>query len=431
MKVLVIGAGFVGLTTACVLASTGVTVFLEDTDNEKLDTIFAGDTPFFEEGLTELLNQALGSQQLQRYNWDIQPDLTFITVGTPSLPNGSIDLSYVSDALSKCNKSLMPNSLVAIKSTVTPGTTREFQSMAIAENLELLMIPEFLREGFAVKDALYPDRIVIGARTSQIAQTVASLMGITSQELIITTTYSAESIKYISNAFLATCISFTNELFSNFNQDPDYQAENVLIGWHLDKRFSANDQGRIGLIQYMIPGPGFGGSCFPKDLRALQHSLFKSGNSSSIIDGVVLVNQRIVEMTSEWVESIIPDDEKFLVLGMAFKDGTDDLRESPSVSLIRALNRITINGYWIDQFIKKELDIFGMKPAAELEDILDVDFIILMHHDEYYRKIIQDQVKKRGADKKLKILAMRNQKPIDGTVWLRPRQKEAGLKNEF
>jgi|694.fasta_scaffold17755_9 UDPglucose 6-dehydrogenase len=431
MKVLVIGAGFVGLTTACVLASTGVTVFLEDTDKKKLDLIFEGKAPFFEEGLGELLEQSLNNQKLQPYNWKIQPDLTFITVGTPSLANGSIDLSFVSQALAKCNKNLKPNSLVAIKSTVIPGTTREFQGMAIAKNLELLMIPEFLREGSAVKDALHPDRIVIGARSSEIAQTVATLLGITSQQLIITTTYSAESIKYISNSFLAACISFTNDVFSNFNHDPDYQVDDILLGWHSDKRFSADNHGDIGLIQYLIPGPGFGGSCFPKDIRALQHSFMTSGNPSSIVDGVVLVNQKIVELASTWIESIIPESEKFVIFGMAFKDGTDDIRESPSVSLVSAFTRITPNGYWVDQFIKNQTDIFGLKPATAIEEIIDVDFVILMHHDEYYRKLIQDQVKKRGTDKKLKVLAMRNQKPIDGTIWLRPRQKEAGLNNEF
>jgi UDPglucose 6-dehydrogenase len=422
VKVLVIGVGFVGLTTASVLASLGINVMLDDTDEMKLTQILNGELPFFESGLGELLETSLSTRKLERYEWDVKPDLTFITVGTPSLADGSIDLSFVKDALQKCNTHLPSGSLVAIKSTVIPGTTRALQEQEFSGNLELLMIPEFLREGSAVNDAMYPDRTVIGARSKEIGLRAASLLGISSDNLILTSTFSAESIKYASNAFLATCISFTNEVFSYLNHDIDYRLDDILAGWHADKRLTSNNEGKTSLTQYLIPGPGFGGSCFPKDLRALQSGMKNSGNFSPVIDGTVSANENIVRSTSQWVENLIPDDKKFLIMGMAFKDGTNDMRESPSLLLSQDLVEIAHNGFWIDQFFNKEVALHGIRPAR-IMSLDEMDFIILMHHSDYYRELIKNQVEIRGSKGKLTILAMRNQKPIDGTIWLVPRQK--------
>jgi UDPglucose 6-dehydrogenase len=420
MKVSVIGAGFVGLTTACVIASRGIEVTIEDSNKEKLSQILNGVVPFFEPGLEDLLNKVLVSGNLKLNNEEIKPDLTIIAVGTPSRSSGSINTLQVELALKDCNRYLPPGSLVAIKSTVVPGTTRRLQSQLELSNLELLMIPEFLREGSAVSDALLPDRNVIGSQSQEVANRATDALGIKPESCIFTSTFSAESIKYLSNAFLATCISFTNETFASFNEDKDFDVSSVILGWHSDRRFLPNNNGVAGITSYLVPGPGFGGSCFPKDVRALRSSIKTAGKQSKILDAVIDTNQTTLEETAKWIASQLPPSEKYVLLGMGFKDDTDDLRESPSLMLAQSLTGLAINGFWHDKYVQVLPNDANLGPATE--DIIRLtNYFILMHHSDYYRELIRKRATKMDKQDELTVLALRNQPPIEGINWIYPR----------
>lgn len=422
MKVLIVGIGFVGLTTACVLASRDAEVFITDLSDDKLDLVMAGELPFFETGLKELLERGLSNGSIKRYTASVVPDLTIIAVGTPSRKDGSIDLSYVESAISSCNSLLAAGSLVAIKSTVVPGTTRGLQNSSKADRLELLMIPEFLREGTAVRDALQPDRNVIGARTKDVAIRAAEVLGVRIDSCIITSTDSAEMIKYLSNAFLATCISFTNEFFSCFNSDYDVDIKAVLKGWHLDRRFSVNGASGVGLTDYLIPGLGFGGSCFPKDVRALNHILKDSGTAESIINSVLKVNRTTLEQTASWVKSQIPSDEPFVILGMGFKENTDDIRESPSIALAEKLGEGLSNVYWHDFHID-QLPEFQNFTRASSEILRTCKFFILVHNNPDYRRLLEEICQDSQFPESLTVFAVRYQSPVEGYRWLLPRME--------
>jgi UDPglucose 6-dehydrogenase len=423
MKVSIVGAGFVGLTTACVIASRGIEVSIEDSNEEKLSLILRGVVPFFEPGLENLLNKVLESGKLKSNDKKFIPDLTIIAVGTPPRSDGSIDTSQVELAVKKCNQNLPAGSLVAIKSTVVPGTTREIQNKLNPSNLELLMIPEFLREGSAVNDAEKPDRSVIGSRSLEAANRALSVLGIEPETCLITTTFSAESIKYLSNAFLATCISFTNETFASVNEDDDFDATSVILGWHSDRRFKPNSSGVAGITSYLIPGPGFGGSCFPKDIRALKALMDDSGKDSAVIDAVIKTNQMTLDHTVKWILSYIPAGEKYLILGVGFKENTDDLRESPAISLAKHMISNNSNGFWHDLHVKELKGFENLKSITEV-DIKDIKHFILMNNELGYREFLEELIQD-GNYPPPNVYAVRYQKPISGINWLFPRYKMA------
>lgn len=421
MKVAIIGAGFVGLTTACVLASRGINVTIQDTDQEKLSSILDGKVPFFEPGLEMLLKEVLEIGRLKVNDRKSLPDLTVIAVGTPSRNDGSIDTSQVELAIEECSLYLPGGALVAIKSTVIPGTTRRIQNQLNVSNLELLMIPEFLREGSAVSDAITPDRNIIGARNHGVAISAANALGIVEEDCIITTTFSAESIKYLSNAFLATCISFTNEVFASINEDDEFEVNSVVNGWHSDRRFLPNKSGIAGLTSYLIPGPGFGGSCFPKDIRALRTSMNASGKDSSIIEAVIKTNQKSLNDTGNWICSHIQDNEKYLILGIGFKENTDDVRESPAISLAKNILSKNVNGYWYDLHVKNLDNLEGLKHISEIEG-QEVNHIILMNHESEYRDFLRERFLSKKSPT-ANVYAVRYQEPISGMNWIIPRSK--------
>ena len=203
MKILVIGAGFVGVSTACVLAKNEHSVFIYDSNEIKLQAIQNRKLTFYEPGLEAILEEVTSDGKLTIYNWEKRHffDLTIICVGTPSQPDGSIDLTHVESAIQKCDSELDANSIVAIKSTVIPGTTRMMQEKLSKSRIKLIAMPEFLREGSALKDALNPDRIIIGADSEEVAKQIAVGLKCDASKTILTSTFSAEAINDISNSF--------------------------------------------------------------------------------------------------------------------------------------------------------------------------------------------------------------------------------------
>jgi len=322
---------------------------------ERVVAINRGETPFYEPGLKEMLSDVLSEGRLHATTdlpqAVIESEISFITVGTPQVDQG-IDLSFVAIAAKEIGSALRHLSgyhVVVVKSTVVPGTMDtlvlpilEETSGRRADVFGLCMNPEFLREGSAINDFMNPDRIVIGQWDERSGQVLADLYKSFDCPKIFTTLRNAEMIKYASNALLATLISFSNEIAALCEATPDTDIEVVMQGVHLDRRLSPTFNGqRIspGILAFLRAGCGFGGSCLPKDVNALRMYAHKVGVASPLLDAVMAVNMRrparLVEIAEQTLGGL--DGRILAVLGLAFKPGTDDMRESPALAVIRYL----------------------------------------------------------------------------------------------
>jgi len=357
MKIAVIGGGYVGLVSGACLASHGHDVLIVEQDAAKVSQINKGISPIHEEGLDAILKKALGSHlQATTHLEDAVrlSDLTMIAVGTPF--NGDeIDLSQIesaSIAIGKALKNVDRYHVVVVKSTVVPGTTDDLVAPAlekhsgkkIGEHIGVGMNPEFLREGNAVSDFMGPDRIVMGGNDDRARNRIAEVyapFGDTDKVLVNNRT--AEMIKYTSNALLATLISFSNEIGNLCSAIDDVDVTDVIGGVKLDKRLSPIlDNGeRIHpeINGYLAAGCGFGGSCFPKDVNALRAYGAQRKLAMPVLDAVMQTNASQPEQMLKLVAKRKVDlaQARVAVLGLAFKPGTDDVRESPALSLIRSL----------------------------------------------------------------------------------------------
>jgi nucleotide sugar dehydrogenase len=344
-------------------------------------------------------------------------------VGTPSRHDGSLDLHYVEEAVIQLAEKLGEKSLIVIKSTVLPGTTRALQEKLrlMGFTQELGMVPEFLREGSAVADASHPDRIVLGVKSEQGRALLESVFRSLGAELILTTPFNAEAVKYFSNAFLATCISFSNEMFSLFNEDSESDYESILSGWHADRRFQLTSSNQLGLLNYLKPGFGFGGSCFPKDLRALNSAMQSKGHTENLISSVIGRNELALTEIVDWIAKSVNDSEEILVLGVAFKESTDDIRESPAVKLISELELKGLKVSWHDSYVRdREMEIAGRR----VFDLIPLNFkhIVLCNHELNYSNYLSEQNNMEFRST-ISIYAVRYQQPIYGYSWITPRQE--------
>lgn len=356
MKVAVVGAGYVGLVSAAALAALGHDVVCVEADAARVDQIGRAEPPFYEPGLAELLRQNLAAGRL-RATTDTPAAvagraLTLIAVGTPDA-GGQIDLSQVLTATRAVGAALRGHAgyhVVAVKSTVVPGTTdtvvrpalEEAAGRRVGSDLGLCVNPEFLREGLAVRDFLEPDRIVIGQWDEASGRVLAELYARFDCPKLFTTLRNAEMIKYASNALLATLISFSNELAALCEATPGSDIDAVMDGLHLDRRLTPLVEGRPvrpGILDYLRAGCGFGGSCLPKDLRALRAFARAQGVPTPLLDAVWAVNaarpDALVALAERRLGGL--DGRVVAVLGLAFKPGTDDLRASPSLAVVDRL----------------------------------------------------------------------------------------------
>ncbi len=339
MSVAVIGAGYVGLTTSACLAHLGHEVVCADIDEERVSRLRKGEVPILEDGLPALVAAGLASGRLS-FVVGAAPaargaEIVFLCVQTPQGTDGAADLSHVESVAREIAPVLAPRTIVVNKSTVPVGSTRFVQRVladagAQHDHVTVASNPEFLREGQAVQDFLNPDRVVIGCEDPESAVRVSELYRGVQAPVLVTDPASAEMIKYASNAFLATKISFINAI-ANLCEAVDADVSEVAIGMGYDPR--------IG-FQFLHPGPGFGGSCFPKDVAALLHTAREAGYDFGLLDGVVEVNRgqhlRIVEKV-EAVAGRPLAEAQVAVWGLTFKAETDDLRDSPSLVIARAL----------------------------------------------------------------------------------------------
>jgi UDPglucose 6-dehydrogenase len=355
MRIDIIGTGYVGLVTGACLARLGHHVTCVDMAADRVEAINSAVVPFYEPGLRELVSQGLTEGRLNA-TCDIsqavcQSEITILTVGTP-LRDGAIDLSYVARAAQDVGRSLRGfrrYHLIVVKSTVVPGTTDtlvreivERESGMKAGEFGLCMNPEFLREGSAVGDFMQPDRIVIGQWDELSGETLAELYRSFDCPKLFTNPRNAELIKYASNAFLGTLVSFSNEIATLCEASPGGDAHVVMDALHLDRRLSPVIGGvRITpeILGYLRAGCGFGGSCLPKDIRALSAHAQERGVLPRILEAVMAVNQdrsaHLVELAENALGSV--HGATVAVLGLAFKPGTDDLRDSPALRIIRQL----------------------------------------------------------------------------------------------
>lgn len=358
MKVSVIGTGYVGLVTGACLASLGHKTVCVDRLTSRVNKISGGEAPFYEPGLDALVKKTIADGSLKATS-DLQTavkqtDISLIAVGTPDI-GGRIDLSQIESAAADIGEALRTKPdyhVVAVKSTVVPGTTdgpvrrvlERAKPNSIGADIGLCMNPEFLREGTAINDFMNPDRVVIGAADARAAEFFAKLYDSFDCPQLIVSLRNAEFIKYSSNTLLATMISFSNELAALCEATPGADVETVLDGLHMDKRLSpivAGERVSPGILSYLRPSSGYGGSCLPKDVAALRSFAREREVDTPLLDAVTTVNNSRAEAVLDLAESRIGAfaDKRVGVLGLAFKSGTDDLRQSPAVQLVEQILR--------------------------------------------------------------------------------------------
>ena len=345
MRVSIIGAGYIGLTTAVGLASQGHNVKCIEIDKNRVNLLNQGISPLHEIGLGEMLSNcvfAAGNfKAMTEYAEINDTDLTFICVGTPSNPDGSINLSYIEDAVKEIGNMLRKKKeyhVVVSRSTIVPGTTRDviipllekYSKKKVGVDIGVAHNPEFLQEGKALYAFFNPDRIIIGEFDEEAGDILAKLYRDVSAPIFRTDIVTAEIIKYASNAFLGTKISFINEI-GNICQGLGVDVYDVAKGLSFDYRIGDT---------FLSAGIGFGGSCLPKDLRALVHtSSTKLNYPALLLRSVMDVNNmqvlKIVEMAECKLGDL--DGKKISVLGLAFKPGTDDVRDAPAIKIINML----------------------------------------------------------------------------------------------
>ena len=355
-KISVIGAGYVGLCTAVGFASKSYNVVACDVDEEKIAKINAGIPPFHEPGLQEKLSDCLKKGNLkgvvgQTERVILETDLTFVAVGTPSKPDGSIDLKYIESAVCSIGKALKQIDtyhVTIIKSTVVPGTTQNTVKLilereskkAVGKDFGLCMNPEFLRQGSAFQDTINADRVVIGSideRSGNVLEDLYKGFYSTRLPTIIRTSLStAELIKYASNSMLATKISFINTIANICEQIPGADVKVVATAMGLDKR--------IGPL-FLDAGLGYGGSCFPKDIKALIACSKSLGYDPELLDSVEQVNKMQPLKAVKFCKDMLGDLEgkKIAILGLAFKPDTDDMREARVIPIINQLLKESAN----------------------------------------------------------------------------------------
>jgi UDPglucose 6-dehydrogenase len=383
--VAVIGVGYVGLPTAATLAHLGHRVTCGDTDPAKVAMLEQGRVPIVEDHLEDLVREGQAANRLRFVVGATAAvegaEFVFLCVPTPQGADGSADLSYVEAVAQEIGPHLLPGTVIVNKSTVPVGSTLVVERVLGRPDVTVVSNPEFLREGTAVPDSLHPERIVVGADDQSAAARVGDLFAGTHAPLLITDAATAETIKYASNAFLATKLSFVNAV-AGLCEAVGADVRDVILGLGYDRR--------IG-FEYLRPGPGWGGSCLPKDTRALVHIAEQAGYDFSFLKGAISTNdEQFVRVVNKVRVAVGGELEGTIVAawGLTFKAGTDDLRNSPAVEVVR---RLVEEGAVVQVFDPTVPVAAGQKsaPVANLaefagEDVrVDLDQLVRAFPDAY------------------------------------------------
>ena len=421
MRISIIGSGYVGLVTGMGFVKLGNEVIFVDVDERKVKMINNAKPPIYEEGLEELMKEFKGKYHatMGYHEAILNSDVTFIAVGTPSREDGSIDLKYVKEASKSIGEALQEKEdyhVIVVKSTVLPGTTEEivkpileeYSGKKAFEDFGLAMNPEFLREGVALKDFLNPDRVVIGVEDAKTRGILDELYAPINAPKLFTDIKTAEMIKYASNAFLATKISFANEI-GNICKKLGIDSWRVFEGVGLDHRISPH---------FFKTGIGWGGSCFPKDMRALIRKAEELGEEPLILKAVVKVNERQPLKLIELLKKHVPNlkGRKIGVLGLAFKPNTDDVRETRAYVIIKKLldegaEVIAYDPQAMENFRRFYPDVGEkIEYVNSSDDVLrDTDAVLIVtecsefEELDYSEKIVIDGRRVKAAEKGAKI----------------------------
>ena len=340
MKITVIGAGYVGLVQCVCLADFGFDVTCIEKDSDKLKELKFGRIPFYEPGLEDLFKKNLENNRLNfinKYSDNIsRSDVIFICVGTPPKKNGQSNLNFIDQSTKEIAKKIKGYTVVVSKSTVPVGTSRRIERILKkkkpARMFDVVSNPEFLREGSALEDFIRPDKIVIGCRTFKAEKILKKIYKPLNRPYVITNNETAEIIKYANNSFLATKITFINEI-ADLCENIGAKVETVAKALGLD--------GRIG-PKFLHPGPGYGGSCFPKDIKSLIYQGNKNSSDLTIIKAVDRANESRIKFLFQRIKKITKNKFNNIqigLLGISFKPNTDDVRESPGLKLAKDLSK--------------------------------------------------------------------------------------------
>ena len=329
VNIAVVGTGYVGLTTGTCLAHLGNDVTCIDVDAAKVERLTRAEIPIFEPGLSELVAEGLSRGAL-RFTTDAVAavagrDVVLLCVPTPMSADGSADLTYVETAVDGIREHLAPGAILVNKSTAPVGTVRQIEAIVGRDDVRVVSNPEFLREGSAVRDFLNPERVVIGADDGEAANRIAYLHHRLAAPVVLTDPESAELSKYAANSFLATKLTFVNEMAAVADA-VGADIDDVLLVLGLDHRVGS---------AFLSPGPGWGGSCLPKDTNALLTVAAAAGHDTSFLQAVWDANQRQVDRVTAAVVEAAGEGGRVAALGLTFKAGTDDLRDSPAIDVLR------------------------------------------------------------------------------------------------
>ena len=384
-----IGTGYVGLVSGVCFADLGNNVICVDKDTKKIDLLSKGEIPIYEPGLTELVNKNYRNKRL-KFSTNlkksiIESDIIFICVGTPTKKNGSsADLSQIFNAAKEISLSINKFKIIVTKSTVPVTTGDQIEKILRKKNsskkFSVVSNPEFLREGEAIRDFIYPDRIVVGSNDKKSNRLMNSLYApliSKGAQYINTSRRAAELIKYASNAFLATKITFINEI-ANLCENTGINVEDISIGMGLDKRIGG---------RFLRAGPAYGGSCFPKDTKAITSTADNFKTNLSVIKSVIKSNESRSNLLLNRIYKILNNkikNKKITFLGVTFKANTDDMRDSSSLSMIPALSKKGAKIRYFDPTgYKKEFS--KLKNVQNFENIKDsvqnTDLVII--HTEW------------------------------------------------
>lgn len=403
MHIAVIGTGYVGLVSGACLADFGMKVTCVDKDKEKIEMLKNGEIPFYEPGLEELVKKNIKAERLY-FTTNLEKAVKnslviFICVGTPSNPDGSADLSQIKEVALSLAEVIDEYKVIVTKSTVPVGTNRWIKSLIDANKkvdvaIDIISNPEFLREGAAVEDFMHPDRVIIGGESAYAIAIIKDIyrpLYLAETPFIITNLETAELIKYASNAFLATKITFINEI-ANFCEKVGADVTVVAKGMGLDPR--------IG-IKFLNPGPGFGGSCFPKDVRALVIQGRSLSSPFKILEAVLEANEKQKLRVIEKLETFLGDisGKTIAILGLSFKPNTSDVRESPALTIVPELikrgAKVKVYDPVAMEEFKKSIGNLDIEYSdTPLACVKDADAMVILTEWNEFRFLDLSQIKK-------------------------------------
>ncbi|WP_226535477.1 UDP-glucose dehydrogenase family protein [Fictibacillus halophilus] len=393
MKLGIFGVGYVGLVTAVCLADKGHSIFIHDTAKEKIATLQSGGVPIFEEGLEQILHQ---NRNRLSFTHDARKvisecEIIFICTGTPQDEKGNADLSQVESAVNEITSHSLSDKIIVIKSTVPPGTTEQMEQLAnkqtSATNFLFVHNPEFLRQGKAVYDFMNPSRIILGASDKKAQEILKNIYSAWDAPILQTDSKSAELLKYAANSFLAMKISYIN-MISQLSDSLGTNIDDIASGIGLDPRIGSD---------FLKTGIGFGGSCFPKDLKALENAAADNGVELPFIGQTLDINEKQGDFFFEKIKAYGEDlkNKKITMLGLSFKPKTDDIRSAPSIVLSEKLLNEGARVTAFDPLVR-DFPIEGVHMVHSFESaIIDTDITVIVTEWDDFNQLFRAENMKR------------------------------------